>query len=437
MDPIPLDELRRFDTTVRPLVPSGASEEQATEHLQRYVAHLDLAAGVPDGLRASYERLRTTYAYGVLYYDFYTIVHDLARLLPEQALRERFIIDHPDGAVFRHTSGDERTLTADSYENLHEQIRRLNRQRGWKLELGSGGVMYFDGMLTALTEWAREESLLHGQRNRRVENLLADMRNRVAHPTSYHRTMPGDAAHAIADSAEIVNRLWGHSGQGRMYPAPRRREIMIVGWAEAVAYAMHPDVELPGHVNTSTIDWVVVKADPDDDVLSFDALYETTRTPIELLWGPGSLADARHGVATNKPHADEVGLLDRSFLVRYHESRVELPRSPEIAAGLAETEMSSGEWILITADSPLEVFHHARQLLARGHGCAPSGYCKQCAVNTVARGGLADVMATIKTPVSPRIAPDLRVPGMRGWPRWNEVIEGSEDTPGQWFVPMP
>jgi hypothetical protein len=436
MEPIALHELRQVDATVRPLVPPGSSEEQAAEHLQHFTAYLKLTPSVPDGLRASFERLRTTYAYGVLNYDFYTIAYDLARLLPEQALRERFMLEHPRGARFRDAAGSERTLTFDSYENLHQQLRSHNRRGGWKLQLGSGGEMRFDGMLTALTEWARQEYLLHGQRNRRVEKLLADMRNRVAHSYSYHLAMPGDAAQAIADVAEIINRLWGEtSGGGPMYPSPRRREIILIGWTATSAYAMHPEASLPEHVDPATLTCVVVKADPEDDVLTFDSQYETTRSPIDLLWGPGTVADARLWLAANEPDGDEVELLDRRFLVRYHDGRVELPRRPEHAAGLAG-EHHDGDWILIVADNPLDVFNHARQLLAGGQGCDPRGYCKQCSVRTEARGPLDEVLSDLGAPGTARAVPDVRISTVRAWARWNEIIEGTQSAPGHWTVPI-
>src|SRR5205807_911593 len=86
--------------------------------------------------------------------------------------------------------------------------------------------------LTDLLSWAREERLLHGQRNRWLENVFVDLRNEVAHPSDDHLVSPVESARAIRDLAEIINRLWGGlTPGGRLYPSAARREVMAVGWA--------------------------------------------------------------------------------------------------------------------------------------------------------------------------------------------------------------
>lgn len=66
--------------------------------------------------------------------------------------------------------------------------------------------------------------------------------------------------------------------------------------------------------------------------------YETTRTPCELLWGPGTPEDAAAWRDQHHPVGDDVNILDRLFMVRYHDGRRYLPRCPEIAAGLSPSE---------------------------------------------------------------------------------------------------
>jgi hypothetical protein len=54
----------------------------------------------------------------------------------------------------------------------------------------------------------------------------------VAHGAGDHRVMPDNAARAIADVVEIANQLWdAPTPGGRLYPAPVRREIQLLGWS--------------------------------------------------------------------------------------------------------------------------------------------------------------------------------------------------------------
>ena len=80
-------------------------------------------------------------------------------------------------------------------------------------------------MLASLLRWARAEGLLAGQHDRMRDAPRAWFRKNVAHPTSYHLQGPDHAEWAIADLAQIINRLWG-APSGR----PVRREIMMIAW---------------------------------------------------------------------------------------------------------------------------------------------------------------------------------------------------------------
>lgn len=448
MDIRPLADLQALDDRVRHFVPAGFSAEQAAEILQQTIADLDLDETVPEGLRASYERVRKLFVYGVLDYEFYTVAGEQARLILEQALRERFLIEHASGAPFVDRDGTVQVVTAATFDDLHEQVRRLNnerlngRPRKWRLQLRhSAGTMYFDGMLATLTDWARREDLLHGQRNRHHEKLLARMRNRVAHAASYHLGMPNDAAVAIADVAEIINRLWGAPMPGgRLYPAPAQREIWAVAWSpDGSVWSGAPTVFPPPHADVDALTCVVIKADPDDDLLRFDARYETTRTPCEVLWGPGTWPQAQEWLSAQKLERDEVDALDRCFLTRFHGTRLHLPQRPEVVAGLPAGERI-GEWLLFRADHPLDVFNHARQLLAGGFDCTDSGPCPRCAVQTLYCGdwsnALLQAAAATGNVVAPAVVPDARATSSSGWPRWIEIIPSA--TPGErgsWSVP--
>jgi NADPH:quinone reductase-like Zn-dependent oxidoreductase len=98
---------------------------------------------------------------------------------------------------------------------------------------------------------------------------------------------------------------------GRLYPAPARREVHLVGWsprgdvmagqiavsgdqaAGAPAVGEQLPASLPGNSSPDDWTWVLVRAVPHDEgLLRFDSLFEVTVYPCELLWGPGTAARA-------------------------------------------------------------------------------------------------------------------------------------------------
>jgi hypothetical protein len=209
-----------------------------------------------------------------------------------------------------------------------------------------------------------------------------------------------------------------------------QRAVVALGWApNGDRYSGDPryfgDAPAP-----TDLTCVLVRANREEDLFVFDAQYETTRTPCELLWGPGTWSEAAARFTREQPAGDEIALLGRFFLVRYHESRLYLPRSPQIAAGLSAEERA-GDWFLLRADGPIEVFNHARQLLATTSGCAPKGPCQQCPVETIQHGTwqqTIDHLASAGVDLTPRTPPDVRAPSH--WPRWNIINED-----GGWSLP--
>lgn len=246
--------------------------------------------------------------------------------------------------------------------------------------------------------------------------MLKALRNRAAHGTGYHVLDPGFASMAIGDVAEIINRLWEATAPGgRLCPAPIRREVAAIAWnisgtiTWGLAEGIRTDVEL------GTWTCVLVRAALDDELAHFDAQYEATRTPCELLWGPGTPQDAAVWRDQYHPAGDEVDILDRLFMVRQHDGRLYLPHTPETAAGLTLAEQV-GTWFLVRADSPFENFNHLRQLLAGGSGCTGVGHCQRpgapCPVQTITTGEWGEVLDAAEAeqghrPV-PRTALDVR-----------------------------
>jgi hypothetical protein len=430
--------------------------EDSAEFQQQVIARYELVPAVAEGTRQSFDQLREIFGYGVLCYDIFTVINDHALLVFEQALRDRFIEFHQGKVTFVDPrAGTEKELAADRYEQVYEFV---SRNRTWKLRVGPGPeTMAFNGTLGGLREWARTMGFLRGQRNRAVEQAIARLRNHVAHPSSYHLTTPVDAANTISDLAEIVNHLWGSpTPGGRLYPAPIRRTIVHLMWNEETSEVMSglaapgpvpagqehdgakgerqgADREIHGDQGQDGWTHLLVRGVPHDwDLLHFDARYETARYPAEWLWGPGSGHDAMAWLAREQPPDDEVDVLDRIFLLRYHAPLLYLPRNPDLAASVIDDE-KPGIWYLIRADSPEQAFNHQRQALAGGFGCARRGPCPRCPVQTIGAGSWHEAMNLLAqrgVQVSRRDVPDVRVPSRMGWPRCNRILGNSS-----WDIP--
>ena len=137
------------------------------------------------------------------------------RLALEFALRERFVQFYDGTVPFSDGREGVHEVQAVTFEQVHEAIRRARRPR-LRVQR-TGEFISFNGMLDSLMRWARAEGLLRGQRNRGIEPLLRKFRNRVAHG-GYHLLLPGDAARAISDVAEIINHLLGAPTPGGRSP---------------------------------------------------------------------------------------------------------------------------------------------------------------------------------------------------------------------------
>lgn len=453
-----LPELRRVDERTLAFGPLGFGgsmrPEDSAEFWQKVVARYELVPAVAEGTRRSFDQLREVFPYGLLCYDIFTLVEDRALLVFEQALRDRFIEFHQGTVTFVDPrTGQTRELAADRYEQVSGFIscnRRLQLQ-----VRGGQETIKFNGMLAGLRDWARQEGLLRGQRNRAVEQAIGRLRNHAAHPDAYHLTTPFDAANTLSDLAEIINYLWGSpTPGGHLYPAPVRRTVIQLAWNAQTGESMAVPVtagralvrrepgerpvtrqatgSVPGDGEEQG-SWrhVLVRGVPDDwDLLHFDARYDTGRYPAEWLWGPGSAEDAASWLAREQPGDDEVDPLDRLFLLRYHAPLLYLPRNPDQAASVTDDE-KPGTWYLIRADSPEQVFNHHRQALAGGFGCAAGGPCPRCAVQTAGSGSwhqAMDLLLQLGVNAKKLDVPDVRVPSRMGWPRWNRITgNGSWD----------
>jgi hypothetical protein len=429
--PRTLEELQAPDERTQCFTPMGLgvthilTPEAAVTYQHGLMSGIVLAGDVPQDTRRAFDQVRKAFIHGVLNYDSFTLAEDRARLMIELALRGRFVAYYQNGVQFVNKNGDGRSTKAESFEDIKYFIDGLRKDRDakWKLRLPkSGELLSFDGMLNDLWLWARKERLLPGQWARKIQPAQATLRNIVAHPTRYQLSTPVEAARVIRDVAEIINCLWGvRTPGGRLHPAPIHRTAFAISWNQAgssreisLADAL-PPTHLDGEVTTIL---VLAAAHDTDDLCQFDAPFETTRYPTELLWGPGTPAEALAWLTEHHPVDDEIDHLDRDFLIRYHDGQVDPPRRPPIAAGLPPQQLV-GTWYLVRADEPLSAYNHARQTIAGETKCPRRGPCRECAAETLRIGTWQQITRHL-WPTGARPDPiqveDVRVPSIL--PRW-------------------
>ncbi|USX56232.1 hypothetical protein [Lentzea sp. HUAS12] len=398
--------------------------EAALEYQQDVLASTDLADAVAHGTKASFDRARKAFEYGVLDYEFFTMAGDLARLTIEQALRDRFLEYYEWNIPFVNKRGEKRWHPVRTFDDVRDALDKLRKKKNaeWQLWLPrTRGTIEFNGMLAGLFSWARREGLLPGQWARRLQKPQVDLRNTVAHPSGYNLGTPVDAARAIRDIAEIINCLWGvRTPGGRLHPAPVRREVLAIMWDDN-RITIGPVGVLRDVEDAQVVTCMLVRAVPDDvDLMQFDAMFETTRYPSELLWGPGTPHDALEWHEQSDISGDEVDHLDRLLLIRLHDGQLEPPRRPDVAAGFA-AQQPDGVWYLVRADDPQTAYGHLRDVLAGDQAHASSGPCSRCAADSVCSGSWHEVSAMCQqlgVSIAETPMPDVRVPSPL--PRWGE-----------------
>ncbi len=303
-----LDDLQAPDSRTLAFLPGGLgidvqmTPEGAADLWSRRMERLTLHDDVAEGTRKSFSDLRSAFPYGLLYYPIFTLVHDRALFVLEQALRDRFIDfhkAHKGGVVPLRVDGDMRPVAASRFSD----VREAGRQRRRKVELvisgpdGNEESLHFDAGLGKLLAWARRSGLLEGQRTRFVETAIKRLRDLVAHPEGYHLVTPVDAARTLSDLAEIINHLWRHDTPGGLlYPAPLDRQTIVLAWNNATGgSASMPALGLAQDVDWDEYSDFAIVQSPwpmSDDLHESDSWFETTTAPVDYLWGPGTRADA-------------------------------------------------------------------------------------------------------------------------------------------------
>lgn len=400
---------------------------QTAELAQYGISQVELAAAVPETTRYAFERLCTLFAYGFLCYELYTVTGNMARMVTEQALRERFLPFYGGQLTFVRASDQlEKQVSADRWDAIP---RRLLQDGKWMLKLHGGHApIEFNGMLASLLRWARAEGLLTGQGDRLRDPVRTWFRNFAAHP-SWHLQGPEHAERALTDLASIINRIWGAPSGTAV-----DREPVIITWTDtSVSWGGQGVIQDHADYDGSAASVVVLASVPDRDLGDYDALYETTNRPCDYLWGPGTPAEAANWLQQHPQPNDHVETIDRLFLLRYNDDRLYLPQKPAIAAAVTGPA-TEGTWYLLRADTPIPAFNHQRRVMAGEPGHAVEGRCGQCPVETIGhRGSLKEMLrqcADLGVDATPRPVPDTRVT-MSMTPRCNRILGN-----GAWDIPL-
>ncbi|HEX5403985.1 MAG TPA: hypothetical protein VFX16_16995 [Pseudonocardiaceae bacterium] len=424
-----LEELAQPDKRSLMFGPGGMGRHPDAEAVSRWnqdlVFRIELSDAVPETTQKSFERLQETYLRGIFYYEQYTVAADMARLIAEQAIAERFLAFYEGLVTFVDTENVTHSIRPANFYDLQKDLSKHSRggsEAQWRLKLRSGQTISFDGMLFSLFRWARAEGLLGGQGDRIRDGARVALRNFVAHP-QYHLGSPMDALNAIADLARLINRLWGAPN-----PSVERQTVVITWTSQSTEWGNASDFQ--PNVFPESSNCAIVLADLDEPELSnFDPQYESTVHPAEYLWGPGTWEDAAQWLQNNPPKVDIVPIQDRLFLLRHHDKLLYLPRSPNVAAGISDAERS-GTWYLLRADSPFPAFNHQRGVLSKTGGHSRRGEC-QCPVEVVGSGNwqrALDLCSEAGVKVTPQSVPDFRLPHAH-MPRWNRILGD-----GQWEI---
>jgi hypothetical protein len=143
----PLAELQEPDMMTLRFGPMGLETgrmlvaDDAALYRQEVISGADLVPAVAASTRGTFERLRSTYAYGILSYEiFITIVHDLVQLVIEQALRDRFMEFHHGMVCFQDAAGAVHEIRERTFDEVHDALHsenRLRRPQSWRLPLAA------------------------------------------------------------------------------------------------------------------------------------------------------------------------------------------------------------------------------------------------------------------------------------------------------------
>lgn len=396
------------------------SPADSADFWQEVADGFELHNDVAEQTRRSFADVRTAFVYGLFCYEIFTLIHDRAVFVLEQALRDRFL-ESQNGTLRVVIEGVEQGVAVDSFADVRNAVRSSRGKSSVRLAVDVDGItehMRFNGGLDDLLRWARRTRLARGQRTATAERVLTAFRNDAAHPSAYKLVTPVDTGRTLSDLAEIIDNLWGHSTPGgRLYPAPLARHTMVVAWnsKSSISWSLAANL-CDGSGWESYTDFAFVQGvwHPNGSDLSrYDSVYETTADPTDYLWGPGTRREALSWLREHPAFTDTVSARDRQFAIREHDGMLWLPMTPEKAAEQPAGKRV-GHWYLIEADTPTNAFAHVRSLYLEGSQCQRIKVCPSCYAVTVAEGKLRTIVdaARLRHVQMQAAVADFFVPGL-------------------------
>lgn len=369
------DRLRRADETTLRFSRWGfggrLEPSSCAAYLAELMAHTNLVEDVPEDVRRSLERVRTTFMHGLLDYDLFSAAYSLGHLVLEGALRKRFITYY-EHAIPVLRDGSAETLMVTNFGEYRAALRQA-RKRRQTLRLAGEPPEPLPMGYPDLYAWARRRQLLFGQRNVGVFGSIVKLRNHIAHPESHTVDMPPNVFRFLRDLTEIINRLWGHDTEGgRLFPGP------VARWARAVALAPEGQGSLSFgslaqvRAETDSEDWTyaIYLAAAEDELTTIGAPnaggigfthvpgFQMTTYPVELLWGPGArdeLIECLDQFSDDSPY-DEVPFLDRLFYIRRtNATGIEFPRDRDDVLA-TELDDDTSSWYVLRTDFPIDAY---------------------------------------------------------------------------------
>ncbi|MGW4204193.1 hypothetical protein [Streptomyces sp. NPDC004726] len=170
-----LQDLLKPDGRTPAFTPWGLGRmepEDAVRFQQEQTARCELVPEVGEAVRESFGKLRPLFARGVLDYGTYAQISAQAALIPERALRERFVQWCEGEVTFEDANGirQPRTRPVASQHDVSRLSRKLPngpepRRSRWMLRVDNE-LIEFNGMLSSLMRWARTAGLLHARTRR-------------------------------------------------------------------------------------------------------------------------------------------------------------------------------------------------------------------------------------------------------------------------------
>ncbi|QXC60551.1 hypothetical protein KSP35_19855 [Aquihabitans sp. G128] len=360
-----LDELRAIDERSQRSTPWGfamdgmMNEADAVRVHQDQVAWPELVGDVPSATVAAMNRVRLTFAYGVLDYDLFTVAETLSRFVLELALRERFVAFADGHLTFVDVDG---TVVVDPVITYGDVVALVGHQpkrgKGWKVEQ-AGIEPKFNGSLSALRQWARSNGLLRGQANRVKESALLGLRHEAAHPTGSWTGGPSGIAESIRHTGELINQLWGSpTPGGKHYPAPVLQRPTIIACTDGGRSTMSVESFLADQSDVQGATCVVFGLCDQDTPEFCHTWFDQTVLPSRYLFGPATVEETVEWLVRNRPAECHVDTLDRLFI-----DVVGSDEWPLRLETLTPTERDLGDatFRVILADSPWDARALARE----------------------------------------------------------------------------